>query len=163
MNSADLTHPGLVVVAICGSLRRWQLYAPSPRSGLAWCSRRSAPARLIDIHDYQLGFCGKEVGSPQLEDVVRLRREVGQAQGIILWTPEYHGSFSGVLKNALDLLGFAEFEGKMIGLVGVSGGAVGAIDALNGLRTIGRALHAWVIPSRSASPRPTKPSASRGT
>ncbi len=42
--------------------------------------------------------------------------EVAGAQGIILGTPEYHGSFSGVLKNALDLMGFDEFEGKMIGL-----------------------------------------------
>ena len=29
---------------------------------------------------------------------------------------EYHGSLSGVLKNALDLMGFKEFEGKLIGL-----------------------------------------------
>ena len=44
----------------------------------------------------------------------------------------------------------------MIGLVGVSGGAVGAIDALNGLRTIGRALHAWVIPEQVCIPEAYK-------
>ena len=63
----------------------------------------------------------------------------------ILATPEYHGGSSGVLKNALDLMGFDEFEGKMVGLVGVSGGRMGAVDALNTLRNIGRALHAWVV------------------
>jgi NAD(P)H-dependent FMN reductase len=46
----------------------------------------------------------------------------------------------------MDLMGFREFEGKMIGLVGVSGGRMGAVHALYTLRAIGRALHAWVIP-----------------
>jgi NAD(P)H-dependent FMN reductase len=78
--------------------------------------------------------------------LLRLRQEVQQAQGILLGTPEYHGSFSGVLKLALDLMGFDEFEGKLIGLVGVSGGKMGAINALNSLRTVGRSLHAWVVP-----------------
>ncbi|MFQ5746219.1 MAG: NADPH-dependent FMN reductase, partial [Gemmatimonadota bacterium] len=61
-----------------------------------------------------------------------------------------HGSFSGVLKNALDLMGFDEIEGKMVGLVGVSGGKLGALNALNGLRVVGRALHAWVIPEQAS-------------
>jgi NAD(P)H-dependent FMN reductase len=88
--------------------------------------------------------------------VARLRSEVKQAEGIILGTPEYHGSLSGVLKNALDLMGFDEFEGKMIGLVGVSGGRMGAFDALNTLRNIGRALHAWVIPEQASVPEAWK-------
>jgi FMN reductase len=50
---------------------------------------------------------------------------------------------AGVLKNALDLMGFEEFEGKVVGLVAVSGGAMGGLSALNGLRDISRALHAW--------------------
>ena len=72
------------------------------------------------------------------------------APGLILGTPEYHGGVSGVLKNALDLMGFEELEGKMIGLIGVSGGALGAVHALGHLRTVGRALHAWVIPEQVA-------------
>jgi len=45
-------------------------------------------------------------------------------------------------------MGFEEIEGKMIGLVGVSGGQTGSLNSLNSLRTIGRALHAWVIPEQ---------------
>jgi len=66
--------------------------------------------------------------------------KVKRAQGILLATPEYHGGYSGVLKNALDLMGFDEFEGKMIGLVGVSGGNMGAFGALSSLRSVGRAF-----------------------
>jgi len=47
-------------------------------------------------------------------------------------------------------MGFEELEGKMIGLIGVSGGALGAVHALGHLRTVGRALHAWVIPEQVA-------------
>ena len=62
-------------------------------------------------------FCdGKENEDALPQDVFKLRREVSQAAGIILGTPEYHGSFSGLLKNALDLMGFDEIEDKMIGL-----------------------------------------------
>jgi NAD(P)H-dependent FMN reductase len=81
---------------------------------------------------------------------------VRKAQGILLGTPEYHGSFSGVLKNALDLMGFAEFEGKMIGLIGVSAGRTGAFDALASLRNVGRALHAWVVPEQVSIPNASK-------
>jgi NAD(P)H-dependent FMN reductase len=110
-----------------------------------------AEAALIDLRDHQLNFCdGKENETGYSKDVFRLRDEVKRAQGVILGTPEYHGGVSGVLKNALDLMGFEELEGKMLGLVGVSGGALGAVHALSHLRTVGRALHAWVIPEQVA-------------
>jgi FMN reductase len=110
-----------------------------------------AETRLIDLREYELVFCdGKQDESGYPADVFRLRDEVRRAQGIILATPEYHGGFSGVVKNPLDLMGFAEFEGRMIGLIGVSGGALGAANALSNLRAIGRSLHAWLIPEQAS-------------
>jgi NAD(P)H-dependent FMN reductase len=109
-----------------------------------------ATTRLIDLRDYDLVFCDGSRNYPP--GVMQLRRDVRAAQGIILGTPEYHASYSGVLKNALDLMGFAEFKGKMVGLVGVSGGQMGAANALNSLRTVGRAMHAWVIPEQVSVP-----------
>ena len=70
------------------------------------------------------------------------------ADGIIIGSPEYHGSFSGILKSALDPIGSEEFEGKMVGLIGVAGGQIGATNTLNHLQTVGRALHPWVIPTQ---------------
>jgi FMN reductase len=113
-----------------------------------------AETQLIDLATYDLAFCkgtGDEHSYP--EGVDRLRKQVQATQGIVLGTPIYHGSFSGVLKNALDLMGFREFEGKMIGLVGVSGGRAGAINALDSLRAVGRVLHAWVIPEQASIPQ----------
>ncbi len=139
------------VVGISGSLRRDSFTRLTVAEALEGAKSAGAETQLIDLRHYELIFAGGEEGADP-PDVLRLRHDVSAAQGIILGTPEYHGSFSGVLKNALDLMGFDEFEGKMIGLVGVSGGRVGAHDALNSLRNVGRALHAWVVPQQVSIP-----------
>ena len=146
---SDQTEEQVRVVAICGSLRTNSYTRLALRVALEGAAEVGAIPQLIDLRDYELVFChGEEKKRGYPADVHRLRRDVKAAQGIILGTPEYHGGMSGVLKNALDLMGFDEFEGKMIGLIGVSGGQMGAVDALNSLRSIGRALHAWVIPEQ---------------
>jgi NAD(P)H-dependent FMN reductase len=145
------------VAGICGSLRRESFTRMALQVALAGAKEAGARTQLIDLRDYQLIFCdGKEDESGYPQDVFKLREEVRAAQGIILATPEYHGGYSGVLKNALDLMGFEEFEGKMLGLVGVSGGGMGAFGALNNLRAVGRALHAWVIPEQTSIPEAWK-------
>jgi FMN reductase len=139
----------LLVVGICGSLRDSSYTRMALRVALEGAQEFGVRTDLIDLRGYNLVFCnGKQDENAYPEDVHKLRSEVAAAQGIILGTPNYHASFSGVLKNALDLMGFDSFEGKMVGLVGVSGGSRGAADALNSLRAIGRALHAWVAPNQ---------------
>jgi hypothetical protein len=58
---------------------------------------------------------------------------------------------------------FKSIEGKMIGLVGVSGGTLGATHALSSLHTVGRALHAWVIPEQASIPEAWKVFDEKGT
>lgn len=67
--------------------------------------------------------------------------------------PEYHGSFSGVLKNTFDLRGTEEFKSKVVGLLGVSGGAMGGLSAVGPLRDVFRSLHAWVLPDQALVPQ----------
>ena len=153
MQSVEHNDPVICVAGINGSLRDGSYTRLAVRLALQGAEEVGAQTQLIDLREYDLIFCDGKVGKDAPPDVLRLRQEVKQAQGIILGTPEYHGSFSGVLKNALDLMGFDEFEGKMIGLVGVSGGKMGAINALNSLRTVGRALHAWVVPEQVSVPQ----------
>ena len=138
------------VVGICGSLRPGSHTHQALAVALHGAERAGAETQLIDLRQYKLVFC--DGGDDLTPDVLRLRAEVKRAHGIILATPEYHGGYSGVLKNALDLMGFDEVEGKMIGLVGVSGGAMGGFAALNSLREVGRALHAWVVPEQASVP-----------
>jgi FMN reductase len=141
------------IVGISGSVRPGSYTTLAVALALKGAEEMRCETKLINLRDYQLTFCdAKDDESHFPKDVFRLREEVKKAQGIILGTPEYHGGYSGVLKNALDLMGFEEFEGKMLGLVGVSGGAMGAFGAMNSLREVGRALHAWVVPEQASIP-----------
>jgi len=144
------------IAGISGSLRAGSYTRRAVECALEGAVQTGATALLIDLREYELVFRDGKDETAYPGDVFRLRTEVKQADGVILGTPEYHGSFSGVLKNSLDLMGFDEFEGKMIGLVGVSGGRMGAFDAMNSLRNIGRALHAWVIPEQASVPEAWK-------
>ena len=144
------------IVGIVGSLRTGSYTRRAVETALQGSAEAGAVTRLIDLADYNLNFRDGKDESNYTPDVFRLRNEVKEAHGVILGTPEYHGSLSGVLKNALDLMGFDEFEGKMIGLVGVSGGRMGAFEALTTLRTVGRSLHAWVIPEQASVPEAWK-------
>src|SRR5262249_11195140 len=143
------------VAAVCGSLRRDSFTRMALAIALRGAAERGCETELIDLRNFQLVFASGG-GGTHAGDVERFRGRLRAADGIILGTPEYHGSLSGVLKNALDLTGFAEWEGKMLGLVGVSGGRMGAHEALNTLRHIGRSLHAWVIPEQVSIPEAWK-------
>ncbi len=92
---------------------------------LAGAEEMGATAELVDLGDYDLPFCTGEDRTEEKPGVLRLRQRVSEASGVILATPNYHGTLSGVLKNALDLMSIREFEGKVVGLIGVSGGRMG--------------------------------------
>jgi NAD(P)H-dependent FMN reductase len=149
------TKPARVkIVGISGSLRPGSYTRKAVRIALEGAKEAGADTQLLDLGDYDLPFSS---GNPRDRNyppgVFMLREDIKSADGVILGSPEYHGGMSGVLKNALDLTGFKEFEGKLIGLVGVSGGLMGATNALVSLRNVGRALHAWVIPEQVSIPQ----------
>src|ERR1044072_7960380 len=154
MNPNNHTENSITVVGLCGSLRPGSYTYSAVQIALQAAREAGAHTRLIDLRDYQLGLCDGITEASA--DVLKLRREVSEAQCIILGTPEYHGSCSGILKNAIDHLEGKDLSGKIIGLIGVSGGSLGGIEAMNGLRVIGRSLHAWVIPQQAAIPEAWK-------
>ena len=146
-------HP-ISIVALCGSLREGSSTHAALRIALAGAEEAGARVELLELGAYQLVFQGSVANEADYPaGVFALREKVKRADGILLGSPEYHGSFSGVLKSALDLMGFDEFEDKVIGLIGVSGGRMGAANALAMLRIVGTALRAWVVPNDVSIPR----------
>lgn len=142
----------LSVIGICGSLREGSYTRMALGTALQGAAELGAETRILDLGDYDLTFMdGRE--TPYTAGVQRLKDDARAASGIIIGTPEYHAGMSGALKNALDFMGFEEFGGKMLGLIGVSGGTMGAVNALNSLRAVGRSLHAWVIPQQVTIPQ----------
>ncbi|HVL49627.1 MAG TPA: NAD(P)H-dependent oxidoreductase [Candidatus Thermoplasmatota archaeon] len=146
--------PPLRVVGLPGSLRSDSSTRKVVALALDGARELGAEVALLDLAGYDLPLCdARDDESTYPEGVHRLRADLRAAKGIILGTPEYHGDVSGVLKNALDLCGFEEFEGKMLGLVGVAGGRLAATHALDSLRHVGRSLHAWVVPEEAGVPQ----------
>jgi len=139
---------GVRVVGLCGSLSENSSTRKSLSVALEGARAEGASTELVDLRFYSLPFAGSGWSPDQFPDVARLNGLVRAADAVIWATPEYHGSYSGVLKNALDLGGFEEYQGKMIALVGAAGGSIGAINALGHLRTVARQLHAWVLPAQ---------------
>jgi FMN reductase len=129
------------VVGLCGSLREVSYTRFAVHLALLGAEEVGAQSQLIDLRQYDLPLCdGRRDQDTYPKDVARLRGDVEAAQGIVLGTPVYHGSFSGVLKNALDLMGFRELEGKMIGLGRIWGVRAG-IRSTNCAPSAGRCTH----------------------
>ncbi|MBD1849415.1 NADPH-dependent FMN reductase [Leptolyngbya sp. FACHB-711] len=137
------------VVGIGGSLRADSYSQQALEIAMERIEALGAEVEVLDLRELDLPFCDGGKDYPNHPDVEKLRDAVREADGIILATPEYHGSISGVLKNALDLMGFEEFSGKVTGFISVLGGQSNS-NALNDLRIIMRWVHAWTIPEQVA-------------
>lgn len=139
------------IVGIGGSLRQNSQTHQALKLALRHVEGLGVEGELIDLRTLHLPFCDGSADYPSHPDVAKFRDKVSGANGFIVATPEYHGSLSGVLKNALDLLEEGHVEGKVFLLIGVLGGEH-STNAVNTLRTICRHLHAWVIPEQLVIP-----------
>ncbi len=84
------------------------------------------------------------------EKVKRLVASANEADAIILGSPNYHNSFSGLLKNALDHLNIQNFYLKPVGLFTHSGG-IRSTEPLGQLRLVARGLLGVAIPMQVAT------------
>lgn len=137
------------LVGIGGSLRTSSYSIQALKLAAQRAETAGAQVTILDLRDMTLPFCDGGDKYSDYPDVAVLQETVKQADGLILATPEYHGSVSGVIKNALDLMSFDELDGKVAGLISVLGGQPNS-NALNELRLIMRWVHAWVIPEQIA-------------
>ena len=99
---------------------------------------------IIDPAKLQLSPPGIDGDSA---DGQALRALVSAATGVILVTPEYHGSFSSVMKLVIENLGFPSvLAGKPVSLLGVAAGQIGAIKSLEALASVCTHIGAIVLP-----------------
>ncbi len=140
------TNDSIRITGVCGSLSADGATRKALAIALKGAAEYNAETALLELRDFNLVFYGSVPPDEYPPGVIQLRQSLKDSQGIILATPEYHGSLTGALKNMLDLMSIEEFETKIVGLVGVAGGHIGAINSLNTMKTICRNLHCWVLP-----------------
>lgn len=134
------------IVGLVGSLRRGSL-----TKILMETARDVAPENMritiCPLHEIPLYNNDVEVEEGFPEPVITLREAIKMADGLVFGTPEYNGSLSGVLKNAID---WASREGLLsktpVVTIGGSPGALGATKAQEHLRQICLHLGMYVLP-----------------
>lgn len=137
------------VVGIAGSLREHSYTRLSVERALREADHRGATTELLDLREFDLPMYDGDADEPG--DAAELTAAVRRADSVVLGTPSYHGSYSSVLKTALDYCGFDEFEDTTVGLLCVAGGSF-PTTPLEHLRSVCRALNAWVVPHQSGLP-----------
>jgi FMN reductase len=85
-------------------------------------------------------------------DGAHLIESIRLADGLILASPGYHGSISGLVKNAIDYIEETSrdervyLDGMPIGLIATSYGWQAGVNTLGTLRVIVHALRGWPTP-----------------
>ena len=106
-------------------------------------SRHQVQVDLIDLSTTSFPFPGQ--GPSQATR--RAQELVKGAAGILLATPEYHGSYSSAMKRFIENLGFpSTLAGKPVALLGAAAGQVGAVKALEHLGSVCSHVGAFVLP-----------------
>ncbi len=119
----------------------------------------------LDLRDLDIPLYDSEIekseGMP--DGVRRLREALKASHGVIIASPEYNGSLTAVLKNAIDWTTrpdpqspddppLAAWRGKASGIISTSPGGLGGIRGLVHLRAVLSHMGMHVVPQQAAIP-----------
>ncbi|GAB4344867.1 MAG: NADPH-dependent FMN reductase [Gammaproteobacteria bacterium] len=150
----------LRLLALAGSTRRHSYNKTLVRLAAGGAAGAGAEVRFIDLADYPMPLFDEDLeakrGLP--ESVTALRERLLDHHGFLLASPEYNGSLTAVLKNALDWLsrphpdGRSPFADKVAALLSASPGGLGGLRGLDHARAILTNLGVLVLPRQFALP-----------
>ena len=141
----------LRVFLLGGSLAR-----PSHTSALLRVAEHVACAHGAEAGRWDLAERELPIADPAQHDLPLRRRHprgrelvaaARSADAVVLASPLYHSSYSGVVKNALDHLNAHDLRGKPVALLSHSGRRPSS-QAIDGLRLVVRALLGISLPSQ---------------
>lgn len=132
------------ILAFAGSLRQ-----KSYNRGLIRAAQELKPEGMeIEVFEISpIPLYSQDVEDQGLpESVTQLKTKIEAANAILIATPEYNHSVSGVLKNAIDWASRPpknSFDGKPVGIIGASPGGFGTVRAQVHLRSVISALNSY--------------------
>ena len=113
---------------------------------------RGHTVHLVDPRDYEdlqvMRRMYKSAEDPS-EEFTKLKQMVEESDGYVVCTPEYNHSYSGAIKNALDVF-LEEYFFKCFGIVTYSAGGFGGIRAAEALRVVVAEMGAPATPTSLA-------------
>jgi len=141
----------IVVMGICGTYDLNSANGSLLKIALDLCEGRGAETCIWDNAINPLPLVGEE-GCWDHANVKLYKEMANSADAILLSSPEYHGTMSGVMKNNLDWLSSSQTSGKLFGLMSTLGGQSNS-NTLNHMRIAVRWIHGWAIPEQIAIPQ----------
>ena len=139
----------LKALGICGSLRQGSANRKLLKIAEKFAADLGADVAEADLNNPLLPLYNQDIqdaGWPP--EVRRLKDSVKAADVLLIASPEYNYSVSGVLKNAIDWgsRGDNEFNGKVAAIFGASNGQYGTVRGQAHLRLILSAVNVAVLP-----------------
>ena len=139
------------IVGIGGTTRPGSSSEKALRYALALAEAQGADVELFDGASIHLPMYAPESAerSPEADRLIAALR---RANGVILSTPCYHGSVSGLVKNALDYTEDMSrdaqpyLDGRAVGLIVCGHGWQSTGIVLTAFRSIVHALRGWPTP-----------------
>lgn len=125
------------VAVIVGSLRK-ESFSLKVANAIAKIAPPSLKLEIVTLHG--LSFFNQDLEATPPADWVAFREKIQKSDAVLFVTPEYNRSIPGVLKNAIDVgsrpYGKSSFNGRPIGIVSNSPGALGGVCAAMNLKQI---------------------------
>lgn len=139
----------VTLIALSGSLKQdsWN----QKLVDIAALAAKQTGAKIIDVRlaDYPMPLFSEDLEAESVpEAVIALKEIFAKADGILVASPEYNASLTGVLKNTIDWLSRPGgsrpvgsdtrpvFAGKALGLMAASPGGLGGLRGLSHARDI---------------------------
>lgn len=132
------------ILAVAGSIRAGATSRKALDIAVEGATSAGATVVVADLGNPLLPILDSD-GTAEHPAAAQFRAQVRAADALLIATPVYHDSFSGVLKNALDHL-YDELREKIVAVIAVGGGRSGQGQALEHLRAVLRETSSWVIP-----------------
>ncbi len=132
----------LKVLGVGSSLREGASSTTALSITLDFVKKQGAETRLLDLKQTKLPLYDP-TDNQSIFEIKKVQDDVNWSDALILSTPDYHGSMSGVMKNFLDYF-WAEFAGKTFGYICASHEK--GLTAMDQMRTAVRQCYGWSIP-----------------
>ena len=147
------------LLIFAGSTRKQSYNRQLATNAAAMARKAGADVSHIELADFDVPMYNADLesrGTPS--DVIRLKSLMYEHPAWIICSPEYNGSYTALLKNTLDWVsspvkgdpewasGTKPFQGKVVGLLSASPGALGGLRSQSHLAPLLLNLECWVAP-----------------
>ncbi|MFT4053616.1 MAG: NAD(P)H-dependent oxidoreductase [Novosphingobium sp.] len=141
------------VVGLGGTFRQASSSERIVRAVLAECERLGADCVMFDGPTLARMPHFNSEDPARTSEQTELLEQVRGADAIVIGSPGYHGGYSGLVKNAIDLLEDLRadvrpyWDGRPVGIVVTAAGWQGCGTTLSALRDVVHAMRGWPTPA----------------